>query len=160
MDLEYPSGWGLPVFELFPLFILSFILTALAQGGMEEPGWRGFLQPALQKRFSPLAAALIVSVFWSLWHLPLYLNGFYPGDLVSGMIGGAIYRVFLAIFLAWFYNRTDGNLFLMVLMHTCFNVIVDFLPLSDAVMLLLWVVVVMVIVVKDRMWRRVPVSQQ
>lgn len=156
MEVEYPSGWGLSALELIPLFLLSFILTALAQGGMEEPGWRGMLQPALQKRWSPLAAALVVSLFWSLWHLPLYLNGFYPGDLVSGMIGGGIYRIFLAIFLAWFYNRSGGNLFLMVFLHTCFNVVVDFLPLSDLLMLVLWVLVVAVIVIKDRMWRKLP----
>lgn len=63
MPVEYPSGWGLPALELVPLFLLSFTLTALAQGGMEEPGWRGFLQPALQKRMSPLGAALFVSLF-------------------------------------------------------------------------------------------------
>jgi membrane protease YdiL (CAAX protease family) len=156
MEVEYPSGWGLPALNLIPLFLLSFVLTALAQGGMEEPGWRGMMQPALQRRYSPLAAALIVSVFWSLWHLPLYLNGFYPGDLVSGMVGGGIYRIFLAIFLAWFYNRSGGNLFLMVFMHTCFNVMADFLPLSDLIMLVLWLLVVVVIVIKDRMWRRLP----
>lgn len=158
MEVDYPSGWGLPALELVPLFLLSFILTAFAQGGMEEPGWRGFLQPTLQKRWSPLVAALIVSLFWSLWHLPLYLNGFYPGDMVSGMIGGAIYRIFLAVFLAWFYNRSGGNLFLMVFMHTCFNVIVDFLPLSDLVMLLLWLLVVVTVVFKDRMWQKLPES--
>lgn len=156
MHVEYPSGWGLSALDLVPLFLLSFILTALAQGGMEEPGWRGLLQPFLQKRFSPLVAALIVSLFWSLWHLPLFLNGFYPADLLSGMIGGGIYRIFLAIFLAWFYNRSGGNLFLMVFMHTCFNVMVDFMPLSDVMLLVLWIAVVVVIVVKDKMWRKLP----
>jgi membrane protease YdiL (CAAX protease family) len=156
LQVEYPSGWGLPLLDIIPLFLLSFILTALAQGGMEEPGWRGLLQPTMQKRFSPLAAALIVSLFWSLWHLPLYLNGFYSGDLVSGMIGGGIYRIFLAIFLAWFYNRSGGNLFLMVFLHTCFNVMVDFIPLSDSILLLLWVIVVMAIVIKDKMWKKLP----
>ena len=156
LEVDYPSGWGLPVLDLLPLFLLSFTLTALAQGGMEEPGWRGLLQPTLQKTMSPLTAALLVSLFWSLWHLPLYLNGFYPGDLVSGMIGSAFYRLFLAIFLAWFYNRCGGNLFLMVFMHTCFNVLVDFMPLSDLIMLVLWILVVVVLVVKDKMWRRLP----
>jgi membrane protease YdiL (CAAX protease family) len=123
---------------------------------MEEPGWRGFLQPTIQKRFSPLLAALIVSLIWSLWHLPLYLNGFYPGDLVGGMIGSAVYRIFLAIFLAWFYNRSGGNLFLVVFLHTCFNVLVDFMPLSDSIMLLLWVLVVLTITIHDKMWRKIP----
>ena len=156
MQLEYPSAWGLPALDVIPLFVLSFVLTALAQGGMEEPGWRGFLQPTLQKRFSPLLAALIVSLIWSLWHLPLYLNGFYPGDLASGMIGSAIYRIFLAVFLAWFYNRSGRNLFLVVFLHTCFNVLVDFMPLSDSVMLILWVLVVVTIIIQDKMWRKIP----
>ena len=158
MEVEYPSGWGLSALNLIPLFLLSFVLTALAQGGMEEPGWRGMLQPTLQNRLSPLAAALIVSLFWSLWHLPLYLNGFYPGDLVGGMVGGAIYRILLAIFLAWFYNRSGGNLFLMVFIHTCFNVMVDFLPASDLMMLALWLLIVVVIVLKDKMWRKLPLT--
>ena len=57
------------------------------KGGTEEPGWRGLMQPELQKRFSPLVVALIVSGFWSLWHLPPCLNGFCPGELVGGMDG-------------------------------------------------------------------------
>lgn len=154
MGVEYPGLWGNPVLEVLPLYALTFGLTALAMGGLEEPGWRGFMQPELQQRFSPLVAALLVSVFWSLWHLPLYLNGFYPGDLVSGMIGGAIYRIFLSIFLAWFYNRSGGNLFLMVFLHTCFNVMVNFLPTSDLGLLALWLVVVVLVVVKDKMYRR------
>jgi membrane protease YdiL (CAAX protease family) len=157
-EVEYPALWGRPVLEVLPLYALTFGLTALAQGGMEEPGWRGLLQPELQKRFSPLVAALIVSVVWSLWHLPLYLNGFYPGDLLGGMLGGAVFRIVLAIFLAWFYNRSGGNLFLMIFLHTCFNVMVNFLPVSDLWMLVLWLVVVVILVIKDKMWRKLPES--
>ncbi len=159
MDVEYPSLWGRPILDVLPLYALTFGLNALAQGGNEEPGWRGLMQPELQKRFSPLVAALIVSVAWSLWHLPLYLNGFYPGDLVGGMIGGGIFRVFLAIFLAWFYNRSGGNLFLMIFLHTCFNVMVNFLPTSDLGLMVLWLIVVMAVVIKDKMWRKLPASE-
>ena len=38
MEVDYPSGWGLPALDVIPLFLLSFVLSALAQGGMEEPG--------------------------------------------------------------------------------------------------------------------------
>jgi len=132
----------------------------LAQGGNEEPGWRGLMQPELQKRFSPLAAALIVSVAWSLWHLPLYLNGFYSGDLVGGMIGGFIFRILLSIFLAWFYNRSGGNLFLMMFLHTSFNTMVNFLPTSDLGLLLLWLIVAVFVIVKDKMWCKSPGMEQ
>ncbi len=154
MGVEYPGLWGKPALEVLPLYALTFVLVLVAQGGNEEPGWRGFLQPELEKRFSPLVAALIVSLFWSLWHLPLYLNGFYPGELLGGMLGGGIFRILLAIFLAWFYRRSGGSLFLMMYLHACFNVMVNFLPTSDVGLMILWLLVVIVIVVKDKMYRR------
>ncbi len=159
-DVEYPGLWGRPWMEVLPIYALTFGLTALAQGGNEEPGWRGLMQPELEKRFSPLAAALFVSLAWSLWHLPLYLNGFYPGDLVGGMVGGAVFRIFLAIFLAWFYHRSGGNLFLMTVLHTSFNWMVNFLPASDLGLLVLWLLVVIVIVIKDKMYRKFPAQSQ
>jgi membrane protease YdiL (CAAX protease family) len=159
MEVEYPALWGRPVLEVLPLYALSFTLVALTQGGMEEPGWRGMLQPELQKRFSPLVSALLVSFAWSLWHLPLYWNGFYGGDLVGGMIGGAIYRILLAIFLAWFYNRSGGNLFLMIFLHTSFNLMVNFLPTSDLGLLVLWLMVVACVGIKDRRARKLLAEQ-
>jgi len=157
MGVEYPSTWGQPLTDLLPAFLLTFFLTAFTQGGNEEPGWRGFLQPELEKSINPLTAALIVAVFWSLWHLPLYLNGFYPGDLIGGMVGGFIFRIFLSIFLAWFYKRSGGSLFLMIFLHTCFNILVNYLPTSDLGIALLWLVVVVIIIIKDKMWRKLPV---
>ena len=154
LPVEYPGLWGRPIFEVLPLALLSFSLTALIRGGNEEPGWRGMMQPALQNKFSPLVAALIVSVFWSLWHLPLFLNGFYGENLLMGMIGGGIYRIFLAIFLAWVYNRSGGNVLAMIILHTTFNMAVDFLPTSDMLLLVLWIIVTVIVVLKDKMYRK------
>lgn len=154
MDVEYPGLWGRPALEVLPLALLSFALTALARGGNEEPGWRGALQLILQDKFSPLAASLIVSVFWSLWHLPLFLNGFYGDPLVMGMVGGGIYRIFLAIFLAWVYNRSNRNVLAMIILHTTINMAVDFLPTSDLLLLVLWIIVTVVVVLKDKMYRK------
>ncbi len=50
---------------LFPLMILG--------GGLEEVGWRGFLQPLLEKKLSFVLTSLIIGVVWGLWHLPLWL---------------------------------------------------------------------------------------
>ena len=155
-SIEYPALWARSLVEVIPLFLLAFTLTTLARGGMEEPGWRGMMQPALQNKFSPLVASLIVALFWSLWHLPLFLNGFYPELLVAGMVGGGIYRILLAIFLTWFYNRSGGNLLLLVILHTSFNVMVNYLPLSESVLTVLWVMVAVVLVLKDKMYRTLP----
>jgi len=154
MGVEYPGLWGRPFLEVLPLALLSFALTALARGGNEEPGWRGALQPILQNKCSPLVASLIVSVFWSLWHLPLYLNGFYGEPLLMGMIGGGIYRLFLAVFLTWVYNRSGGNVLAMIILHATFNMVVNFLPTSDLLLLVLWIIVTVFAVLKDKMYRK------
>ncbi len=154
LGVEFPGLWGRSIQETLPLYALIFTLTALAQGGNEEPGWRGFLQPELEKRFSPLAAALWVSVAWSLWHLPLYLNGFYAQDLVGGMLGGFIFRILLSIFLAWAYRRSGGSLLAMILLHTSFNCMVNFLPTSDVGLLILWVLTAAAVVIYGKMWQK------
>jgi len=73
------------------------------------------------------------------------------------MVGGFIFRIFLSIFLAWFYKRSGGSLFLMIFLHTCFNILVNYLPTSDLGIALLWLVVVVIIIIKDKMWRKLPV---
>jgi hypothetical protein len=72
------------------------------------------------------------------------------------MLGGAVFRVLLSIFLAWFYMRSGGSLFLMVFLHTSFNLMVNFLPTSDLGLLVLWLVVVLIVVFKDKMYRKSP----
>ena len=86
--------------EAFYHLFVIFLMTALVRGGIEEPGWRGFMLPELQRRYSPLGASLVIAVFWDLWHIPLYLNGFYPGGVVGGLIGRTIYIIPLAIVFA------------------------------------------------------------
>jgi membrane protease YdiL (CAAX protease family) len=155
LGIEFPSFWGEESLAgVLLAFVPIFLTTALMQGGNEEPGWRGLLQPALQKKMSPLVASLIVAVFWSLWHLPLYLNGVYPGDLVGGMLGGFVFRIMLSIFLAWVYNRSGGNLLAMILLHTSFNIIVNFLPTSDLGLTILWLVISLAVVFTGKMWRK------
>jgi len=154
MKAEYPGLWGQSALEILPLYALTFCMTLLIQGGNEELGWRGFMQPELQKRFSPLIAALIVSVFWSLWHLPLFVNGLYDADLVMGMVSGGIYRIPLAIFLAWFFNRSGGNLFLTMFLHASFNRTPSLLPTPSLILMVLCLIVAVGMVVKDKMWCR------
>lgn len=57
------------VLLIYPLQLLGIIFLG---GGLEEIGWRGFAQPKLQKKCSPLMAALLVGVLWAAWHAPLF----------------------------------------------------------------------------------------
>jgi membrane protease YdiL (CAAX protease family) len=153
LETSRPPLWGHSAPEAVCLFVLSFLMTTLVRGGMEEPGWRGFMLPELQKRFSPLVASLVIAAFWDLWHVPLHLNGFYPESVVQGMIGRSVYIIPLSILLTWFYNRTGGSLFLLICLHTTFNVMGDAVPASFPPAAILMLAFVFFIVFKDKMYR-------
>ena len=116
----------------------------------EEPGWRGFAFRKLQSRYSPLVASLIVGFVWILWHLPLWYleNGaLSTAYLVRQFVfGGAIGVTF-----AWLYNRSEGSILAVGLMHASLNTSVIFLPQTDALTVLMIVLAVLVTML-DRMW--------
>lgn len=156
LEIISPPLWEHTAPEAVYLLLVTFLMTALVRGGIEEPGWRGFMLPELQRRFSPLGASLIIALFWDLWHIPLYLNGFYPGELVGQMIGRTIYIIPLAIVFTWLCNRTGGNLFILLIFHTMVNVMDGFIPYSDLLWLVLWVIFSVVVIFRDKMYRKQP----
>jgi len=50
-------------------------LSIICYGFGEEVGWRGFALPRLQQKYSRLMSAVILSVIWALWHLPVFWFG-------------------------------------------------------------------------------------
>ena len=75
---------------------------------------------------------------------------------MGGLIGRTIYIIPLAIVFTWFYNRTRGNLFLLVCLHTTVNVMVGFIPYSDLLWVALWVIFSVVVIITVKMYRRLP----
>jgi membrane protease YdiL (CAAX protease family) len=107
----FPS-WGLPG-------VLVLLLVA-ALG--EETGWRGFLQPALQRRLRPLFAMIVVAIAWAGWHAPLFaIVASYRGFTAVTLIGFSIGLLCGAIVLGWLYNRT-GSVLADAVWHATYNV--------------------------------------
>jgi uncharacterized protein len=149
-----------PARELLPLLVTTFVATLLYGGPLgEEAGWRGFALPRLQARHSPLVASLLLSVMWGLWHLPLHLQGVYHGifpDGLSGILLRIVSSVPTAILFTWLYNRTKGNLCLVVLLHTAVNNTAGFwLPITRGIYATMSILTVTLIIV-DRMWQWQP----
>lgn len=110
--------------------ILTFLYILVGGGGLEEPGWRGFALPHLQKRFSPLRASLIVGVLWTFWHWPL----FWFDPLMGGpltVFSFALTVIPLAFLFTAVFNATGGSLPIVILLHTSINVTPIFLPASS-----------------------------
>lgn len=91
----------------FPWF---FIYCIVLSGGIEEFGWRGFLQPALEKKFSFFVSTLMTGIIWAIWHIPLWFyDRFYDRsqDLFSVFI---IFSILLSFWLAALYKKTQSVL--------------------------------------------------
>ena len=100
------------------LFILYMPLMVLG-GGLEEVGWRGVLQPQLEKRFSFLPAAMMEGALWSVWHLPLW---FVPNTTQStyNFVAFTLYCITLGCTLAAVYRLTK-SIWASILIHAWGN---------------------------------------
>src|SRR5260370_28398850 len=109
----------LPAWErLLSLLPLTLVTDTGPLG--EEFGWRGFALPRLLKRRRPLAAALILGAIWWAWHLPTF---FIPA-LSQHQLSIPIFLVnslALSVIMHGLYQRTQGDLLLMILVHVAAN---------------------------------------
>ena len=82
-----------------------FLQAVFIYGGAEELGWRGIMQPILEKRFPFPIATLITGVVWGLWHIPLW---FIDGSSQQNMnfVFFLILAVILSFWLAALYKKT------------------------------------------------------
>lgn len=105
-----------------PAAVLFVLVNAFLLGGVEELGWRGFLQPRLQAHTSVLTAGLGVGVLWWAWHLPLFFSGkpAYSFDLLPLLTYTTFVLGASAVFGA-FVNVTDGRVLPLMLMHASVN---------------------------------------
>ncbi len=106
------------------VFAYIFIFTALG----EEIGWRAYLLPKLQNRFSPFLSSLILGLVWALWHLPLFWmsGGFHQQLPLSWFLLQILGSTFIY---TWIFNRTRGSLILALFFHTSSNAAVGLLPI-------------------------------
>lgn len=110
------------------LLILPFFLfDAIANG--EEMGWRGYVLPRLQVKYSALTSSLILGVIWGIWHIPKFLTHWDTASFLWFMVD----TMAKAVLLTWMYNNTKGSLLLVTLFHASFNTAGVVLPIANTV---------------------------
>lgn len=121
-DQLRPSGFSRLAFAL-PFFVLDLISNG------EEIGWRGYVLPRLQAKYSALGAALLTGVIWGLWHLPKLVTHWDWSYFALFMLD----TIAKAVFLAWMYNGTGGSLLLVAMAHSAWNTTGIFIPTASTV---------------------------
>lgn len=105
MELNSQLPW-----HLVPAVMLT---ATIAGGGNEELGWRGMMQPELEKQFPYLIATLITGCVWMAWHIPLwFIQG--TSQQGSNFVQYCIYGLVLSFWLAALYKRTKSVFFCAV----------------------------------------------
>jgi membrane protease YdiL (CAAX protease family) len=115
-------GGVFPAAVIVPLVVLG---PALA----EELAWRGFAVSRLTRTMSPLKAALVLSVPWTVMHLVLHL----PGGINDG---AALWPTVLdivaySIVLTWVFVGSGGSALLTGLVHAGLNGVVPLMSGID-----------------------------
>jgi len=112
---------GLAPLSMLALFVYIFFL-----GGPlgEEPGWRGFALPRLQRLYGPLVGSLILGAIWAFWHLPIFwVPAWNFPPTILNLVMFVIAAIAFTIVMTWIFNNTKGSLLIAVLVHSSFDMV-------------------------------------
>ena len=116
---------GLLTAKEFPNYnpLTFFIYNLVFFGFGEEVGWRGFVLPRFQDKFNALTSSIILTVFWAIWHSPLffYRPGYTSMDF-AGILGWVFSLLTGSILLTWLFNSSRGGILICAIFHSTIDI--------------------------------------
>lgn len=124
------------------LIPIVFLQAVFIYGGEEELGWRGIMQPILEKKFSFPIATIITGTVWGVWHIPLW---FVEGSSQQNMAFSffLVLGVLLSFFLAALYKRTQC-VFVCNVFHGLINTLLSVFVIKLNLRLVLGLIIMLV----------------
>ncbi len=115
MSLVYALLFGTPNGQPWYMFFLGLIVMIPFVGIAEETGWRGILQPELDKRLPYPLSVLITAAIWCVWHYDAWIDptsrhyddsfiGFAITILIWSFAMAAIYKATKSVIACAFYH--------------------------------------------------------
>ena len=108
-----------PAMAFFALFLYNVFFFGFG----EEVGWRGFALPRMQQHMNALWASVLLTLFWALWHWPLFLyRPGYVGMDAAGIAGWSFSLLTGSVLLTWLFNSSRGSLMVVAIFHATVDI--------------------------------------
>lgn len=141
---SFASYWSLGGYSILASFLFS--ITTGPTG--EESGWRGYLRPYLNRKYSYAKASIIQGVIWAFWHTVLWFvdSDFMGLQMIPYIISNVVVMTGLCFIMNYFMEKND-NLIYGIVIHFCFNFLYCFLQVDILFYIVLSVVYLLLIAV-------------
>ena len=118
-----------------------FLQAVFIYGGNEELGWRGFMQPYLEKKLSFPLATIITGSIWGIWHIPLW---FVDGASQQNIpfLSFFLLGILLSFFFAAVYKKTQ-SVFYCNVMHGLTNTLLSLFVIKINMLLIVGLVIML-----------------
>lgn len=121
-----------------PTVSLALFFTLIQGATGEETGWRGYLLPAVEKKFGIVKGSFIVSLIWAFFHAPIWFlaTGYSGIVLLKYIIVFVICITSLGFIIGICYYMCK-NLFVPIWIHFTFNLMGEIFK-GDLIDLVMW----------------------
>jgi membrane protease YdiL (CAAX protease family) len=106
---------------LVTTFLPNVVMGLLIPSFGEEPGWRGFALPRLQKDFGPVLGTLILGTLHGVWHLPALFTPLLGPFSWEGFLTFVLTAAAGTFIYTWIFNNTQGSVWIAMLLHASSN---------------------------------------
>ncbi len=106
---------------LLSVFLPGVLIGLLIPSIGEEPGWRGFALPRLQKQYGPVIATLILGTLHGIWHLPALFTPLFDPFTLEGFAEFVLTAIATTFLYTWVYNGSRGNIWIAIVLHASGN---------------------------------------
>jgi membrane protease YdiL (CAAX protease family) len=108
------------------LMLLTLIPHMIAEGGLEELGWRGILQKEFDKKINFVLSTFLVGIIWFCWHLPLFISGDQTMPILLYLFGILVWSYILA-----FTYQMTKNVLACVIVHAWANALLGVFDINN-----------------------------
>jgi membrane protease YdiL (CAAX protease family) len=144
---------------LFTVYLTTLATNLVQVTLWEEPGWRGFALPRLERLYGPLKGTLLLGLLWSLWHLPAYFVSGWLGPFnPPAMIINILASILLTVLFTWVFNNARESILMAMLLHASSNATTSYiralfpnLPVSAVLLTIgMWVLSALLVILLTR----------